>query len=152
MRVMWWYLLCIVEVITIITAGRNDSVPRAKDVFDLSFHSLKSRFKARALCPTFWETLSPNSSWCPASWHSWTQWRLPAISWFQKAVLQSQQRQLLTLWEIGCGTEAFTDSGRGVWTWWMPDKADLNETAFSFVLITEIINISGDPTCDAALN
>lgn len=137
------------RVITIIQAGRNDSVEQAKDAFDLPFHSIKSFFKAWALCPTFRDTLSANSgSWCPACWHSWTQWRLPAISWFQKAVLQSQQHQpshTYWLWKIGCGTEAFTDSGRGVWTWWLPDKADLNETAFSFVLITGIININSDP-------
>lgn len=34
----------------------------------------------------------------------------------------------------------------------MPDKADLNEAAVSFVLITKIMNISSDPTCDAFLN
>lgn len=60
-----------------------------------------------ALCPTFWETQKANSG--PACWHSWTPWRLPAITWFQKATLQSHQHQpphTYWLWEIGRGTKA----------------------------------------------
>lgn len=79
--------LCYCFNIVYIQAGRSTGQCRLRMPAIPHFTQSNPTLKCEYYKEQFGEQTENTGSCCPACWHGWAQWRLPAISWFQKASL-----------------------------------------------------------------